>query len=211
MAEETKEIKIETSTETKLPSIKNGVWLASVKEETSDMNWFKHCGFGKINATRTTILAIQAYVMVNAKMPSFVCHYGWAYSGGSQSGLHEITKVIESDMMIDKLYNTPFDDVPGVLGDPKGMACATMDKVTETFIADCCDHTAYAIAKQCKEMKVDFKCFKYLSPHRPYTKDPDADHYRQILNKAWVEDCKQGAEAMRKMCESRFGDVPDAT
>ena len=30
MAEETKEIKIETSTDTKLPSIKNGVWIASV-------------------------------------------------------------------------------------------------------------------------------------------------------------------------------------
>ena len=209
MAEETKEIKIETKTERKLPSIKNGVWLASVKEETSGMPWFKHCGFGKINATRTTILAIQAYVMVNAKMPSFVCHYGWAY--GSKHGLHEITKVIESDMFINELYNTPFDDVPGTLGDPKGMACATMDKVTETFIADCCDHTAYAIAKQCKEMQVDFKCFKYLSPHRPYTMDPDYHEYRQIINDAWLEDCKKGAEAMRKMCESRFGDVPNAT
>ena len=209
MAEETKEIKIETNTETKLPSIKNGVWLASVKEETLGMNWFKHCGFGKINATRTTLLAIQAYVMVNGKMPAFVCNYGWGY--GSQHGLHEITKVIESDMFINELYNTPFDDVPGILGDPKGKACATMDKVTETFIADCCDHTAYAIAKQCKEMQVDFKCFKYLSPHRPFTQDMDADHYKQIKNKLWVEDCKKGAEAMRKMCESKFGDVPNAT
>ena len=101
MAEKTKEIKIETSTTTKLPSVKNGVWLASVKEETSGMNWFKHCGFGKINATRTTLLAIQAYVMINGKMPAFVCNYGWAY--GSQHGLHEITKVIESDMFINEL------------------------------------------------------------------------------------------------------------
>ena len=98
MAEETREIKIDTTTKVTLPSIKNGVWLASVKEETVGMPWFKHCGFGKINATRTTILAIQAYVMVNAKMPSFVCNYGWAY--GSQHGLHEITKVIENDMFI---------------------------------------------------------------------------------------------------------------
>ena len=60
-------------------------------------------------------------------------------------------------------------------------------------------------------MKIEFRCYKYLSPNRPYTQDLDADHYRQILNKAWVEDCKQGAEAMRKMCESKFGDVPDAT
>ena len=211
MAEETKEIKIETNTETKLPSLKNGVWLASVKQETINMNWFKHCGFGKINAARTTLLAIQAYTMVNNKLPSFVCCYGWAYNGGSQTGLHEITKVLESDMMIDNLYDTPFDDVPGVLGDPKGMACATMDKVTDTFIADCSDHTAYAVAKISAEMKIEFRCYKYLSPNRPYTQDLDADHYRQILNKAWVEDCKQGAEAMRKMCESKFGDVPNAT
>ena len=211
MAEETKEIKIETSTKTQLPSLKNGVWLASVKQETINMNWFKHCGFGKINAARTTLLAIQAYTMVNNKLPSFVCCYGWAYNGGSQTGLHEITKVLESDMMIDNLYDTPFDDVPGVLGDPKGMACATMDKVTDTFIADCSDHTAYAVAKISAEMKIEFRCYKYLSPNRPYTQDLDADHYRQILNKAWVEDCKQGAEAMRKMCESKFGDVPNAT
>lgn len=211
MVEETKEIKIETNTETKLPSLKNGVWLASVKEETLGMNWFKHCGFGKINATRTTLLAVQAYTMVNAKIPSFVCHYGWAYNGGSQTGLHEITKFIESDMHIDSLYDTPFDDVPGVLGDPKGMACATMDTVTETFIADCCDHTAYAIAKQCKEMGIDFKCFKHLSPQRPFAQDMDADEYRKIKNKDWVEDCKTGAGLMRKMCEGRFGDVPSAT
>ena len=60
-------------------------------------------------------------------------------------------------------------------------------------------------------MQVDFKCFKYLSPHRPYTMDPDYHEYRQIINDAWLEDCKKGAEAMRKMCESRFGDVPNAT
>ncbi len=209
MADETKEIKIETTTHKQLPSIKNGVWLASVKEETVGMPWFKHCGFGKINATRTTLLAIQAYVMTNGKMPAFVCNYGWAY--GSQHGLHEITKVLENDMFINELYNTPFDDVPGVLGDPKGMACATMDKVTETFIADCCDHTAYAIAKQCKEMQVDFKCFKYISPHRPFVQNKDADHYTQIQNTLWVEDCKIGAGLMRKMCEGRFGDVPNAT
>ena len=211
MAEETKEIKIETSTDTKLPSIKNGVWIASVKEETLGMNWFKHCGFGKINATRTILLAVQGYTMVHNKLPSFVCCFGWAYNGGSTKGLHEITQFKEGDMQINDLYQTPMDDIPGVLGDPKGMACATMDKVTDTFIAECSDHTAYAIAKQCAEMQINFKCYKYLSPNRPYTMDPDYHEYRQIINPAWIEDCKQGAEAMRKMCESKFGDVPSAT
>ena len=86
-----------------------------------------------------------------------------------------------------------------------------MDKVTETYIADCCDHTAYAVAKQCYEMKIDFKCFKYISPYRPFVQDRGADHYRQIQNIAWEEDCKIGAGLMRKMCEGRFGDVPNAT
>ena len=146
--------------------------------------------------------------MINAKLPSFVCCYGWAYNGGSQTGLHEITKFIENDMLINKLYETPFDDVPGVLGNPKGMACATMDKVSETFIADCCDHTAYAIAKICAEMKVEFRCYKFLSPNRPFTQDHNADHYRQIQNIAWEEDCKVGAGLMHEMCRKRFGDIP---
>ena len=99
MAEETKDIKIETSTDTKLPSIKNGVWIASVKEETLGMNWFKHCGFGKINATRTILLAVQGYTMVHNKLPSFVCCFGWAYNGGSTKGLHEITKFKEDNIV----------------------------------------------------------------------------------------------------------------
>ena len=86
-----------------------------------------------------------------------------------------------------------------------------MDRVTETYIADCCDHTAYGVAKMCAEMKIDFKCYKYISPHRPFTQDKGADHYRQIQNTLWVEDCKTGAGLMRKMCEGRFGDVPDVT
>ena len=211
MAEETKEIKIETTTTRKLPSIKNGVWLASVKEESQDMNWFKHCGYGKINATRTTLLAIQAYTMVKGHIPSFVCHYGLAYNGGSTHGLHEITKVIENDMHIDNILQCPEDEIPGKLGNDKGLSCATADSCTEIFIADCQDHSAYAIGKMCAEMKIDFRCFKFLSPHRPFAQDKNADHYRQIKNKLWIEDCKKGAEAMRKMCESRFGDVPNAT
>ena len=49
MAEETKEIKIDTKTKTIKPSIRKGVWLATWKDETNNLAWFKHCGPGKIN------------------------------------------------------------------------------------------------------------------------------------------------------------------
>jgi hypothetical protein len=60
-------------------------------------------------------------------------------------------------------------------------------------------------------MGIDFRCFKHLSPHRPFAQDMEAEEYRKIKNKDWVEDCKTGAGLMRKMCEGRFGDVPSAT
>lgn len=189
------EIKIESKTETVKPSIKNGVWLATWKQESVGMNWFKHCGPGKINAARSTLLAIQTYTMINNTLPPFVCYYGWAYSK-SKGGFYEVTKVLEHDMHIDEKYHTPEDGVPGILGNDRNISCATSDSFTEDYDADCLDHSAYAIAKMCNEMEIDFKCYKFLSSNRPY-----------VNHDAWIEDCLAGAELMRKMCEGRFGDV----
>lgn len=194
--EEVKEIKIETSTETSKPSLKNGVWLGTWKQETVGMNWFKHCGPSKINAARSTLLAVQTYTMVKNKLPAFVCHYGWAYSK-SKGGFYEVTKVIEHDMEIHHKYDTPEDAISGTLGNDRNISCATQDSFTQDFDADCLDHTAYGIAKMCAEMQIDFRCYKFLSTNRPY-----------INHDAWIEDCITGAELMRSMCANRFGDVP---
>ena len=194
--EEVKPISIKSTTTTQKPSIKNGVWLASWTEESKGMKWFKHCGPGKSNAVRSTLLAIQTYTMVKAKMPSFVCHYGWAFSKDKE-GFFEITKVIDHDMHIDKPYHTPEDEIKGILGNDRNLSCATSDSFTESFDADCLDHTAYGIAKMCAEMKIDFKCYKHLSKHRPYHQHEE-----------WVKDCDLGAGKMYKMCDERFGDVP---
>ena len=78
--EDLKPINIESTTETKKPSLKNGVWLGTWKQETVNMPWFKHCVPSKINAARSTLIATQTYTMVKNKLPSFVCLYGWAYS-----------------------------------------------------------------------------------------------------------------------------------
>lgn len=189
-------IDIQSSTERQQPSLKNGVWLATWTQETVGMNWFKHCGPGKINATRSTLLAIQTYTMVNNKMPAFVCHYGWAYSK-SKGGFYEVTKVLEHDMHIDKKYHTPEDGIQGALGHDRNISCATQDSFTQDFDATCLDHTAFAIAKICAEMEIDFRCYKFLSTNRPY-----------VNHDAWIEDCVAGAELMREMCSKRFGDVP---
>ena len=199
MAEETKEIKIDTKTKTIKPSIRKGVWLATWKDETNNLAWFKHCGPGKINATRSSLLAIQTFTMVNNALPKFVCNYGWAYST-SKKGFFEITKCQENDMHIKEKYHTPEDGVPGILGNERNVSCATSDSFTENYDTDCLDHTAYAIAKMCAEMEIDFKCYKFLSSNRPY-----------VNHDAWIEDCLAGAELMRKMCEGRFGDVPNET
>ena len=103
-------------------------------------------------------------------------------------------------MHIKEKYHTPEDGVPGILGNERNVSCATSDSFTENYDTDCLDHTAYAIAKMCAEMEIDFKCYKFLSSNRPY-----------VNHDAWIEDCLAGAELMRKMCEGRFGDVPDAT
>ena len=192
-------INIQSKVETQKPSIKNGVWLATWKEESLGMNWFKHCGPSKINAVRSTLLAIQTYTMVNGKLPAFVCLYGWAYSK-DKSGFLEVTKVIDYDMHIKKRYHTPEDEVPGILGNDKNISCATSDTIfTERALykADCIDHTAFGVAKMCAEMKIDFKCYKHLSNNRPYHQHEE-----------WIKDCELGADKMYKMCDNRFGDVP---
>jgi len=194
--ENIKPIDIQSKTETVKPSIKNGVWLATWKEESKGMNWFKHCGPSKINAVRSTLLAIQTYTMVNNKMPGFICHYGWAYSKDNQ-GFYEVTKVIENDMHIKERYHTPEDDIGGILGNDRNLSCATSDSFVERFDADCLDHTAFGIAKMCRELEIDFRCYKHLSKHRPY-------HQHQ----EWIKDCELGAKKMYEMCANRFGDLP---
>jgi len=205
------DIKIsKTKIETKKPSIKNGIWLATYKEETDGMNWFKHTGPSKINATYVTLLAVQAYTMVNNKLPAFLCHYSLATSINDLTGFHEATKVIQADMNHTLLgydeYETPEDNIEGVLGNDRSIVISTMDYVPTpstdgtygNISGDAFDTTSYAIAKMCKEMKVNFKCYKYLTKVQRYKDDMDD----------WLAECQKGAKLLKQMCDERFGDIP---
>jgi len=48
------------------------LFIAAIKEETIDMDFFKHVGVGKINATYNTLKLIQLY------RPKIVINYGTA-------------------------------------------------------------------------------------------------------------------------------------
>ena len=205
MAEQLEEITIPTTVEHKKASLKNGVWLATYKEETEDLNWFKHTGPGKVNATYTTILSIQAHTMVHGKLPAFVCHYGTAKAINDTKGFHEFTKFIQHDMLIGhQQYETPGDNIPGAIGNERGLTIGTRDDIVSKLSPDpemsAIDSTAYAIAKMCMEMKIDFRCYKYITENIPFVYDKEHD--------AWLKDCKEGSRLLRKMCEGRFGDVP---
>lgn len=62
---------------------------------------------------------------------------------------------------------TPFDSDPAVLDFGDGLTCSTGDNfVTDPsapLLGDMVDMEAYAIAKVCKRMGVEFECWKYIS------------------------------------------------
>lgn len=200
---ETEEITINPSKQYTKPTVKSGVWLATYKDETVGMNWFKHCGPGKINATRVALLAVQGFTMVQGKLPGYLCLYGTALATGDTQGLHECTQFIQHDMAIGpENYVTPEDNIPAVIGHEQGMRLGTSDTMSSQIgmhsPIDGMDSTAYAIAKTCAEMKIDFRCFKYFTKNYPYSGNHDA----------WLADCKKGATLMKQMCEERFEDAP---
>jgi len=47
-------------------------------------------------------------------------------------------------------------------------------------------------------MKIDFRCYKYLSNNLPHGSEHDA----------WMTDCKEGAKLFKKMVKDKFGDMP---
>jgi|TARA_B100001964_G_C14142176_1_gene557967 adenosylhomocysteine nucleosidase len=203
---QSQDIKIkQTGLETKKASIKNGVWLATYKEETKGNNWFKHTGPSKINATYVTLLAVQAYTMVKGKLPAYVCNYSTAKATGDTVGFHEFTRFIHHDLYIgNEQYETPGDTVAGKLGNERGLTIGTRDDIVSKLHLDpeisAVDTTTYAIAKICLEMKINFRCYKYVTNNLPYIYDKEHDD--------WLKDCDEGARLLRKMCEGRFGDVP---
>ena len=171
------------------------LFLAAIKEETVGLDYFKHIGVGKINATYNTLKLIQIH------KPKIIVNYGTAGAINTKlKGIVECTKFYQRDMDVRgldfKLGETPFDKVKEIIISDSGYSCGTGDSFVNQKIemeVDVVDMEAYAIAKVCMLENIEFKCFKYIS-----------DNADENANNDWSTNLALGAEAFAKMINKKF-------
>ena len=171
------------------------LFVAAIKEETVGLDYFKHIGVGKINATYNTLKLIQIY------KPKIIVNYGTAGAINTKlKGIVECTKFYQRDMDVRgldfKLGETPFDKVKEIIISDSGYSCGTGDSFVNQKIemeVDVVDMEAYAIAKVCILENIEFKCFKYIS-----------DNADENANNDWNTNLALGAEVFAKMINKKF-------
>ena len=164
----------------------NKLFVAALKEETPDLDYFHYIGVGKINATYNLLK------LINKFKPNQVINYGSAGAINKKlSGIVECTKFYQRDMdvtgLLDlKLGQTPFDNINEIIISEKGFSCGSGDSFVKNKIemdVDLVDMESYALAKVCKLENIKFRCFKYLS-----------DNADENAPNDWIENCKKGAK-----------------
>ena len=164
----------------------NKLFVAALKEETPDLDYFHYIGVGKINATYNLLK------LINKFKPNQVINYGSAGAINKKlSGIVECTRFYQRDMdatgLLDlKLGETPFDDINEIIISDKGFSCGSGDSFVKNKIemnVDLVDMESYALAKVCKLENIKFRCFKYLSDNADKNAPND-----------WIENCKKGAK-----------------
>ena len=171
------------------------LFLAAIKEETVGLDYFKHVGVGKINATYNTLR------LINIHKPKLIINYGTAGAINTQlKGIIECTKFYQRDMDVRgldfELGETPFDQVKEIITSKKGYSCGTGDSFVNKKIdmeVDAVDMEAYAIAKVCKLENIEFKCFKFIS-----------DNADENANNDWKANLKLGTSAFAKLVNDKF-------
>ena len=171
------------------------LFVAAIKEETVGLDYFKHIGVGKINATYNTLKLIQIY------KPKIIINYGTVGAINTKlKGIVECTKFYQRDMDVRgldfKLGETPFDKVKEIIISDSGYSCGTGDSFVNQKIemeVDVVDMEAYAIAKVCMLENIEFKCFKYIS-----------DNADENANNDWNTNLALGAEVFAKMINKKF-------
>ena len=159
-----------------------------------------YTGVGKVNATYRLVDSILKYhVKVRDRdfgFPKIVINYGTAASK-VHSGLVDCTKFIQRDMdatpMGFKIGETPFEKEPSMIDfshikNPigKNLTCYTGDSfVTDIQYMDVVDMEAYALAKTCRNLEIDFVSYKYISD------DGNADD--------WEKNCGKGIKEFKKL------------
>lgn len=167
-------------------------------------------GVGKINATHK----LTQYLTNN---PNIKCVINFGTAGGAfdvkKGELIQCTTFLQGDMDCGELSGGPgitFGD-DTVVSDviqfgTEGKICRTQDQfcdsldgldLFEHLVMDnkfnCIDMEAYALAKVCAMMNIDFQCFKYISDEAD--SDATAD---------WNENVSQGEELFYKVLKEQY-------
>jgi|TARA_B100000780_G_scaffold121683_1_gene85320 adenosylhomocysteine nucleosidase len=162
------------------------LFVAALKEEVPNLDFFHFTGVGKINATHTITQLILKH------KPEEIVNFGSVGSLNKEiKGLIEVTKFYQRDMDVRGLMNlklgeTPFDSIHEIITNDAGYSCGTGDSFVQSKIemnVDVVDMEAYALAKICKLHNVDFKCFKFIS-----------DNADENASNDWLENCKKGSQ-----------------
>ena len=141
------------------------LFIAAIKDETFGIDYFKHIGVGKINATYNTLRLINIY------KPKIIINYGTAGAVNKNlSGIIECTKFYQRDMDVRSLNfelgETPFDEIKEIIISENGYSRGSGDNFVSQKIdmnVDVVDMEAYALATVCKDYDIPFRCFKYIS------------------------------------------------
>ena len=167
----------------------NRIFVAALKEETPDLDFFYHTGVGKINATYNLTKIIDKY------NPQEIINFGTVGSiNKGLKGIIECTKFYQRDMDVSALMNieigqTPFDDINEIINSNDGYSCGSGDNfVTEPIRikVDVVDMEAYAFAKICKLENINFRCFKFIS-----------DNANETAGNDWIKNCEKGAKLFK--------------
>jgi len=168
----------------------NRIFVAALKEETQDLNFFFYTGAGKINATYNLTKLIIKH------KPSEVINFGTAGAiTKNLNGIIECTKFYQRDMDVSplmdlKIGETPFDEISEIILSSDGYSCGTGDSFVTGSIpikVDVVDMEAYALAKVCKLENIKFRCFKFIS-----------DNADESASVDWIENCKKGAKLFKQ-------------
>jgi adenosylhomocysteine nucleosidase len=164
--------------------MKNFIIATAIKPEFPFDNEFPviYTGVGKVNAT----LSICNYLNKNPQTQLVI-------NVGSAGGInHRKGSVIECGIFIDGQLSYPNYVEEHIVFQASKNTCLTFDNfVTETpnKHANCVDMEAFALAKTCQTMGVNFLCFKYIS---------DIIGEKNQENK-WLENYKDGKDLLKEI------------
>ncbi|PIS11441.1 MAG: 5'-nucleosidase [Bdellovibrio sp. CG10_big_fil_rev_8_21_14_0_10_47_8] len=158
-----------------------------------------YCGIGKINAAHKTT---EVILKTNCR---HILNLGTAGSHRFHThSLVECSSLVQRDMDLSPLGfplgDTPMDEVKGKISLPRLCqdlphgTCGTGDRFEvgpPQLDCDMVDMEAYAIAKVCQKMKVNFSGFKYITD--------GSDHQ---AHEDWYKNLKPGAERLLQLFES---------